>query len=105
MRTSMVLAVAACAASVVAASPADARSRYRDRIAAHRPLIVPVTPRSFLDPGKVVPVGSLSSYVYVSQYPYSEPYSFTNHYGRPPLPTEYARPQFEHLDFGPLSGP
>ena len=55
-----------------------------------------------------MPVGSHSSYVYVSQYPYFPPYgAYINHYGEPPLPSfgDGGRPLFEHLDFGPLSGP
>jgi hypothetical protein len=44
--------------------------------------------------------------VYVSQYPYFTPYTYTNHYGEPPLPSygDGGRPQFEGLSFGPLSG-
>jgi hypothetical protein len=105
MRARLILAMAVIATAALATTQADARVRHRYRVAAHPPLIVPVEPRSFLDPGPVVPVGSLSSYVYVSQYPYSMPYSY-RHYGEPPLPSygDGGRPQFEHLDFGPLSG-
>jgi len=107
MRASSILAIAVLAAGVLSTVPADAASQrhYRYRVPARAPLVVQVPPRSFLDPGPVVPVGSMSSYVYVSQYPYSMPYSFTNHYGRPPLPEQQGYPLFNGLDFGPLSGP
>jgi hypothetical protein len=102
----MVLAVAACIGGLVAAAPAEARSRHHPRAAGYHPLIVPVTPRSFLDPGPIPPVGTYSRYVYASQYPNSMPYTYTHPYGRPPLPTEPpGPPTFQHLDFGPLEGP
>jgi len=108
MRSPSILALAALAVGVLATTQADAtaRHRYRYRVAAH-PLIVPVEPRSFLDPGPVAPVWTYSRYVYASQYPYFKPYSYTNHYGEPPLPgfgENGGRPLFEGLDFGPLSG-
>jgi hypothetical protein len=121
MRASSILAFAALAAGVLSTASADAAARYRHRYAAPPPgqprFIVRVPPRSFLDPGPVVPVGSLSNYVYVSQYHYTEPYSYTNHYGHPPLPrcgveSEHMYqcphsivPFANGLDFGPLSGP
>jgi hypothetical protein len=107
MRVSPILAVAVLAAGAFGPSSADAASqhRYRYRAPLHAPFVVQVPPRSFLDPGPVVPVGSLSNYVYVSQYPYFPIYSYTNHYGRPPLPEQPGPPLFDHLDFGPLSGP
>ncbi|MFI4995269.1 MAG: hypothetical protein ACHQAQ_05730 [Hyphomicrobiales bacterium] len=107
MRASSILAIAILTAGALASAPAEAAShRYRYRAPLRPPLVVPVAPRSFLDPGPIVPVGSLSSYVYVSQYPYSMPYS-NRHYGEPPLPSygDGGRPLFERLDFGPLSGP
>jgi len=108
MRASSIMAMATIAAGVLGSASADAAShRYRTyRVAARAPLVVRVAPRSFLDPGPVVPVGSLSSYVYVSQYPYFTPYSYINHFGEPPLPGygNGGRPQFEGLSFGPLSG-
>ncbi|MFI5011023.1 MAG: hypothetical protein ACHQAY_01620 [Hyphomicrobiales bacterium] len=109
MRATSLLAIVALAAGALGTAPADAAShRYRYRAPLRPPLIVRVAPRSFLDPGPVVPVGSQSSYVYVSQYPYFPPYAaYINHYGEPPLPGfgDGGRPLFEHLDFGPLSGP
>jgi len=115
MRARPILAIALLTAGALAsAAPADAAARhryhyrYRYRVVAHPPLIVPVEPRSFLDPGPIPPVGSLSKYVYVSQYPYSMPYTYQNHFGEPPLPSfgDGGRPLLEHLDFGPwISGP
>ena len=75
MRASSILAFAALAAGVLSTAPADAAARHRHRYAGPPPgpprFIVQVPPRSFLDPGPVVPVGSLSNYVYVSQYHYT----------------------------------
>ncbi|SDQ89364.1 hypothetical protein SAMN05444161_1000 [Rhizobiales bacterium GAS191] len=108
MRASSVLAIALLAASAFSTVPADAASQHRQRYyraPVRAPFVVQVAPRSFLDPGPVVPVGSLSNYVYASQYPYSMPYSYTNHYGRPPLPEGSGYVLFDRLDFGPLSGP
>jgi hypothetical protein len=106
MRASSILAIAATAASLLISAQADAKTRYRYRVPAHRPLVVPVEPRSFLDPGPVAPVGTYSRYVYVSQYPYFAPYTYSNHYGEPPLPSygDGGRPLIEGLSFGPLSG-
>lgn len=50
----------AVAATAVAATVAEAQSR--------RPLRVIVQPRSYLDPGKVVPVGSLSNYAMADRF-------------------------------------
>ena len=106
MRVFPILAIAVLAAGAFGPYSADAASqhRYRYRAPANPPFVVQVPPRSFLDPGPVVPVGSLSNYVYASQYPYFPIYSYINHYGRPPLP-EHPVPLIDHLDFGPLSGP
>ena len=56
--------------------------------------------------GTAVPVGSQAAYVYVSQHPNSMPFSYSGRYGTQTLPNGDwgGRPQFEHLDFGPLSG-
>ncbi|MBW0003917.1 MAG: hypothetical protein JO216_10540 [Hyphomicrobiales bacterium] len=119
MRVSSLLALSVLVAGALSTVAADAASqhRYRHRAPLDSPLIVQVPPRSFLDPGPAVPVGSLSKYVYASQYHYSWPYSYTNHYGHPPLPrcgveSEHMYqcpssivPFANGLDFGPLSGP
>ncbi|WP_276199907.1 hypothetical protein [Chelatococcus sp. XZ-Ab1] len=55
----IILSAAAMAASCLAvAGEAYAQSRVRT---------ITVTPRSYLDPGKVVPVGSMSNYVLSGQ--------------------------------------
>src|SRR5690606_4807848 len=60
----IILSAAAMAASCLAiAGEAYAQSRVRT---------ITVTPRSYLDPGKVVPVGSMSNYV-LSGQSYSSP--------------------------------
>ena len=119
MRAPSLLTLAALAAGAMSTVPGEAASqhRYRYRAPLHTPLVVQVPPRSFLDPGPVVPVGSLSNYVYFSQYHLTWPYSYTNHYGHPPLPRCGAYSQHlylcppgaanpvEGLSFGPLSGP
>jgi hypothetical protein len=106
MRASSILAIAVTAATVFASAQADAKTRYRYRAPARAPLIVPVEPRSFLDPGPIPPIGTYSRYVYVSQYSYFPPYGNNYSWGQPPLPNygNGGRPQFEGLSFGPLSG-
>jgi hypothetical protein len=108
MRSPSILTIAILAAGALAPVSADAvtRHRYRYHAPAYPPLVVPVEPRSFLDPGPIPPVGTYSRYVYVSQYPHGLPYSYRCCYGEPPLPGFWdgGRPQFEGLDFGPLSG-
>ena len=56
----IVSALLAAAAVSIVASTAEAQSR--------KPLRITVTPRSYLDPGKVVPVGSLSAYAAIDRY-------------------------------------
>jgi hypothetical protein len=55
MRRSILLTLAACAAAMLAAPVVEARDHRKG-------LTVRVPARSFLDPGRVVPVGSLSNY-------------------------------------------
>ena len=55
MRRSILLTLAACAAAMLAAPVAEARDHRKG-------LTVRVPARNFLDPGRVVPVGSLSGY-------------------------------------------
>ena len=121
MHASSILALAAFAAGAFSTVSVDAATRHRYRYAGPPPepppFVVHVQPRSFLDPGPIVPVGSLSKYVYDSQYHYTWPWSYTNHYGHPPLPRCGAYSQHlylcppgaanpvEGLSFGPLSRP
>jgi hypothetical protein len=78
MRSKAVLLTAATlATSFLIYGAADAQSR--------RPGVIVVQPRSYLDPGKVVPVGSMSQYVTAGSI-YSSP-----------APTLQAQPQYEAL--------
>jgi hypothetical protein len=63
MRYTAVLLMLATAALPILTAPAEAQSRQRQvrqALGQGGPLVLRVTPRSFLDPGKVVPVGSIS---------------------------------------------
>lgn len=53
------IAFAACAGFVIMATTAEAQSR--------KPLYIDVKPRSWLDPGTSVPVGSMQNYIYDTQ--------------------------------------
>jgi hypothetical protein len=69
------LAVATLAATVLATTLAEAQTRrYPPGRTVYQGRTVYVTPRSFLDPGNVVPVGSLNNYVYIGQYDNPAPY-------------------------------
>jgi hypothetical protein len=65
-KSSILLAAAAIAVLTVSASAETARHRHHPRVAEQyndeRPPLT-VNRRSFLDPGPVVPVGSMSNYV------------------------------------------
>lgn len=56
----LVTTILAAAAASLLASAADAQSR--------KPLRLTVQPRSYLDPGTVVPVGSLQNYATMNRY-------------------------------------
>ena len=75
MRQRILLSVSAFAAVAILSVPADAQSRRRQG----QPVVLRVTPRSFLDPGTVVPVGSLnrttSGYAQTQSYLRSPPYA------------------------------
>jgi hypothetical protein len=70
-----IVLLSAAAAIVVAALPAEAQVQRTTE----RPLTLRVTPRSYLDPGTVVPVGSLdrttSGYAQTQSYLMSPPYA------------------------------
>ena len=70
MRRSILLALAACAAASLAAPVAEARDHRKG-------LTVRVPARSFLDPGKVVPVGAMSAYARGPHFFASPAYSAT----------------------------
>ena len=82
--TSALVAMAAVASLVI---PVDAEAQTRKRQARQTlgqggPLVLRVTPRSFLDPGNVVPVGSInpgySGYGQAQSYLLSPPYAQHN---------------------------
>ena len=82
MHYTAVLMILATAALPILATPAEARSRQRQARqdpGQGSPLVLRVTPRSFLDPGKVVPVGSInpgySGYGQTQSYLLSPPYA------------------------------
>lgn len=66
MRRTIALAVVLAATTFASTAEAQYRSTTRT---------ITVQPRSYLDPGPVVPVGSLSNYVYVGHYFSEPPYS------------------------------
>ena len=68
------LVAATIAATVLATTIAEAQTRRYHKRTVYQGRTVYVTPRSFLDPGNVVPVGSLSNYVYIGQYDAWPPY-------------------------------
>jgi hypothetical protein len=82
--TSALVAMAAVASLVI---PVDAEAQTRKRQARQTlgqggPLVLRVAPRSFLDPGNVVPVGSInpgySGYGQAQSYLLSPPYAQNN---------------------------
>ncbi len=70
MRSSIIIALAAFAAATLATTVAEARDHRKG-------LTVRVPARSFLDPGKVVPVGALSAYARGPHFFASPAYSAT----------------------------
>jgi hypothetical protein len=75
--TSVMLAIAAVASLII---PLHAEAQPRQRPSGQgRPLVLKVTPRSFLDPGTVVPVGSINpgytGYGQTQSYLVSPPYA------------------------------
>jgi hypothetical protein len=74
MHHTALLMILATAALPILAASADAQGRREGR-----PLVLRVTPRSFLDPGPVVPVGSInpgySGYGQAQSYLLSPPYA------------------------------
>ncbi|MEE1656197.1 hypothetical protein VB618_08310 [Microvirga sp. CF3062] len=82
MRYTAVLMILATTALPILAAPAEAQSRQRQArqsLGQGSPLVLRVTPRSYLDPGNVVPVGSInpgySGYGQTQSYLLSPPYA------------------------------
>ncbi|MDJ1159704.1 hypothetical protein QNA08_15880 [Chelatococcus sp. SYSU_G07232] len=79
MRRAAALIASALVVTGLAASEAAAQPR--------QPRQITVTPRSYLDPGKVVPAGSLSNYVHMGQTFASPVYSnVAERFGEASLP-------------------
>ena len=74
MRAHRAFAIAAVAAIATFATAA-AEAQSPRRAASGRPLVIHKPQRSFLDPGPVVPVGSLRNYVNQTTYLNTPPYS------------------------------
>jgi hypothetical protein len=72
------MAVTATVASLIAPLQAEGQTRQK-RLGQGAPLVLRVTPRSFLDPGTVVPVGAInrgySGYGQTQSYLLSPPYA------------------------------
>lgn len=76
MRRFALLSLATVAAAVSAAPMAEAQSRRVVVVQQRAPVVLTVRPRSFLDAGRVVPVGSQSLYAsgQIQQYVNMPPY-------------------------------
>ncbi|MEZ0168219.1 hypothetical protein [Microvirga sp. TS319] len=60
MRSISVVMTVACVSFLAIPLQAEAQSQRRSTLGQGRPLVLRVTPRSFLNPGNVVPVGSIN---------------------------------------------
>ncbi len=106
------LALSAVAAVTVFAESADAQTRRRTVIREERPLVLRVRPRSFLEPGPVVPVGSLerqrSGYWQTTSYLVSPPWNhMRDRFGEGTLPDPITNGPFvgARNPFGPIDYP
>lgn len=82
MRTKSIILAIAAIVSLAIPPVAEAQTRKRQTLGQGGPLVLRVTPRSFLDPGTVVPVGSINpgytGYGQVQSYLLSPPYMQNN---------------------------
>ena len=82
MRSLSMALVLAAVAPLVMPVPAEAQQPRRRQLGDGGPLVLRVTPRSFLDPGTAVPVGSINpgytGYGQVQSYLASPPYMQNN---------------------------
>jgi len=112
MRQTILLLVSAVAAVAILSVPADAQGRRRQGQLG----VLRVTPRSFLDPGTVVPVGSINpgytGYGQTQSYLLSPPYASNGErFGMGVLPDPItngpfvgARNPFGPIDYGAPPG-
>jgi hypothetical protein len=79
MRYTSIIVLTAAVASLALPEVAEAQTRQRQALRQGGPLVLRVTPRSFLDPGPVVPVGSINpgytGYGEAQSYLLSPPYA------------------------------
>ncbi len=79
MRYSFVMIAMAAVAVLATSFQAEAQSQRQQTLGQGRPLVLRVTPRSFLDPGTAVPVGSVNpgytGYGQTQSYLASPPYA------------------------------
>lgn len=116
MRRIVTFTLIALAAAATAVPPAEAQSRRRVIVQDESVPVLRVRPRSFLEPGNVVPVGSLnrttSGFAQTQSYILSPPYASQGAgFGEGVLPDPVtngpfvgARSPFEPVDFnGPIN--
>ena len=98
-RPFLIAASAAMAALFASATIAEAQTRAKKRTP--EPRTITVQKRSFLDPGKVVPVGSESLYVQSGHYYSRSPdyYSTRSRFGAETLPGRFDVPQQPLFNF------
>ncbi|UVF19618.1 hypothetical protein HPT29_000195 [Microvirga terrae] len=109
MHHSSVIIMIAAAALLVLPQDVEAQNRRRQTLEQGGPLVLRVTPRSFLDPGTVVPVGSIdpgiSGYGQTQAYLLSPPYaSNRERFGQGVLPDPITNGPFvgSRNPFGPV---
>jgi hypothetical protein len=112
MRYTSVMVLIAAGAALIIPQAADAQNRQRQTrqgLGQGGPLVLRVTPRSFLDPGPVVPVGSIdpgiSGYGQTQAYLLSPPYaSNRERFGQGVLPDPITNGPFvgSRNPFGPV---
>ena len=82
MSYTSVMVLIAAAVSLVVPQDAEAQNRRRQVVEQGSPTVLRVTPRSFLDPGTVVPVGSINpgytGYGQAQSYLLNPPYGQNN---------------------------
>ena len=95
MRRLAFAATAIAAFSFLAALPAEAQSK-------RKPLRVIVEGRSFLDAGKIVPVGGYDRHLFVANTMPTTTFGSISNFGRDNLPDRFAGPNpFANSFYGP----
>ncbi len=95
MRRLILAATAIATVSCLAALPAEAQSK-------RKPLRVIVEGRSFLDAGKIVPVGNYDRHLFVANTMPTTSFGSISNFGRDNLPDRFAGPNpFANSFYGP----